>query len=196
MQVTKEQRDKLILDNQGLIHHLLRSSSREINTPLYEYEDLVQVANMALCKAIDNYDEDTSPIAFSTYAAHYILGYIKKYRDKNSSSFTKSLRTDHIKKIYVPNTVSLSEEIVDDLFYSDIIQDKEDDIEYSTLLLTIKDICDSLNNSDKYDIYEVWSKHYLQGYTGRELAKQYNVSPNMISLILKKVNSHIQEIYK
>lgn len=70
-----EARDKLIMNNQGLINKIAQQYSFNGK---YELEDLVQEGNIGLIKAIDKYDK-SHDAAFSTYAAIWIKQSIMRY---------------------------------------------------------------------------------------------------------------------
>jgi RNA polymerase sigma-B factor len=57
---------------------LARQLARRYHGANESYEDLVQVANIGLVKAIDRFDPDRG-VAFSSYAVPTILGEIKRY---------------------------------------------------------------------------------------------------------------------
>jgi RNA polymerase sigma-B factor len=66
--------ERLVRDNQGLIHHLLKRF-RYADEP---YEDLVQVANVGLVKAARSFDPARGA-RFSTYAALVIEGELRHH---------------------------------------------------------------------------------------------------------------------
>jgi RNA polymerase sigma-B factor len=66
--------DRLVRDNQGLVHHLLKRF-RYADEP---YEDLVQVANLGLIKAAHSFDAARGA-RFCTYAAVVIEGEIRHH---------------------------------------------------------------------------------------------------------------------
>jgi len=76
-----ELRDAIIENHLGLAHHLAgRFSNR--GEP---YDDLYQVACMALVKAVERFDPDRS-VKFSSFAVPYMVGELKRYfRDKGWS---------------------------------------------------------------------------------------------------------------
>lgn len=181
----------MILDNQGLIHHLVRSLCIT-DHPLYDYDDLIQVGNYALCLAIDKFDKSISN-AFTTYASQYILGYVKTYIRKNSSELSVSRLDYYNKDRVLPITVSLNEETGDNTFIGDIIRDPEDDISYAVLVDTVKSICNSMKQSDKYDLYELWSLHHIKGYTTKQIADHYSISKTMVCNRINQINSLIRK---
>ena len=71
-------RDALVADHLDLAGHVAR---RFINRG-EPYDDLFQVASLALVKAVDRFDPDVG-VKFSTFAAKYIVGELKRhFRDR------------------------------------------------------------------------------------------------------------------
>jgi len=71
-------RDQIIESHLGLAHQLSRRFSNRGET----HDDLVQVASMALVKAVDRFDPDRG-VRFSTFAVKCILGELKRhFRDR------------------------------------------------------------------------------------------------------------------
>ena len=84
----KAARDKLVLENIGLVY----SVSRRFSGRGYELEDINQIGTIGLIKAIDKFD-DSFDVRFSTYAVPMIIGEIRRYlRDNNSIRVSRSLR--------------------------------------------------------------------------------------------------------
>ena len=74
----RAERDEMITSNLGLARHLARRFTDRGES----YEDLVQVASMALIKAADRFDPDRG-VQFSTFAAKTIIGELKRhFRDR------------------------------------------------------------------------------------------------------------------
>lgn len=82
MVMTDDQK-KLVLDNLGLIHLVLRRDLKmhpsDYKMSVNEYEDYYQQGCYALCKAAIGFDPDKG-FKFSTYACSFISGIVKRYK--------------------------------------------------------------------------------------------------------------------
>jgi RNA polymerase sigma-B factor len=77
-QLDRSARDEMVTANLGLARHLARRFANR-GEP---YEDLVQVASMALIKSVDRFDPDRG-VQFSTFAAKTVIGELKRhFRDR------------------------------------------------------------------------------------------------------------------
>ena len=84
----KAARDKLVLENIGLVY----SVSRRFAGRGYELEDINQIGTIGLIKAIDKFD-DSFDVRFSTYAVTMIAGEIKRFlRDDGMLKVSRSLK--------------------------------------------------------------------------------------------------------
>ena len=84
----KAARDKLVLENIGLVY----SVSRRFAGRGYELEDINQIGTIGLIKAIDKFD-DSFDVRFSTYAVPLIAGEIKRFlRDDGMLKVSRSLK--------------------------------------------------------------------------------------------------------
>ena len=84
----KEARDRLVLDNMGLIWSIVR----RFQGRGYELEDLFQIGSIGLIKAIDKFYL-TYEVRFSTYAVPMITGEIKRFiRDDGMIKVSRSLK--------------------------------------------------------------------------------------------------------
>lgn len=84
----KEARDRLVMENMGLIWSIVRRFSGRG----YETEDLFQIGSIGLMKAIDKFDLNYD-VKFSTYAVPMIAGEIKLFlRDDGMIKVSRSLK--------------------------------------------------------------------------------------------------------
>lgn len=84
----KDARDRLVMDNIGLIWSIVR----RFQGRGYELEDLFQVGSIGLIKAIDKFDLSFE-VKFSTYAVPMITGEIKRFlRDDGMIKVSRSIK--------------------------------------------------------------------------------------------------------
>lgn len=84
----KEARDRLVLDNVGLVWSIVR----RFQGRGYELEDLFQIGSIGLIKSIDKFDLSYD-VKFSTYAVPMITGEIKRFlRDDGMIKVSRSIK--------------------------------------------------------------------------------------------------------
>jgi RNA polymerase sporulation-specific sigma factor len=84
----KEAREKLIVENMGLIWSIVRRFAGRG----YEQEDLFQIGSIGLIKAVDKFDTSYD-VQFSTYAVPMIAGEIKRFlRDDGMIKVSRSMK--------------------------------------------------------------------------------------------------------
>ncbi len=84
----KEARDRLVMENMGLIWSIVRRFSGRG----HELEDLFQIGSIGLLKAIDKFDTSYE-VKLSTYAVPMIAGEIKRFlRDDGMIKVSRSLK--------------------------------------------------------------------------------------------------------
>lgn len=84
----KEARDRLVMENMGLVWSIVRRFSNRG----YEAEDLFQIGSIGLLKAIDKFDL-TMEVRFSTYAVPMIMGEIRRFlRDDGMIKVSRPLK--------------------------------------------------------------------------------------------------------
>ena len=87
----KEARDRLVMENAGLVWSIVRRFIGRGPEP----DDLFQIGNIGLIKAIDHFDTELG-VRFSTYAVPMIIGEIKRYlRDDGILKVSRSLKENH-----------------------------------------------------------------------------------------------------
>lgn len=92
---SKEDMTKLIEDNSRLVWSIVR----RFNGRGYDIEDLYQIGNIGLIKAIQRFDTSFE-VRLSTYAVPYILGEIKRFiRDDGPIKISRSIKELNIKII-------------------------------------------------------------------------------------------------
>lgn len=97
LQLTKEgdeeAREKLILDNMGLVWSVVKRFTNRG----YESEDLFQIGSIGLMKAVDKFDLSYE-VKFSTYAVPMITGEIRRFlRDDGMIKVSRSLKENAYK---------------------------------------------------------------------------------------------------
>lgn len=191
MNLSIEERNQLVLENQKLIHYLLRPYRNKVSSPLYDYEDLVQVANEAMCLAIDKLDTQRSK--FSTWISSYILGYVKYYRFKNACPYYVS-RNDYYQQ-NLPKTISFDSPVTEnDVKLIEAIPNDYDFVNESMLVAMVKDIC-SKNKQSGESAYKAWTMHYVEGYGFEDIARVFGVSKQAIFSKIKKIDNKLKVIY-
>ena len=84
----KEAREKLVVENMGLVWSIVRRFAGRG----YEPEDLFQIGSIGLMKAIDKFDTSFE-VKFSTYAVPMISGEIKRFlRDDGIVKVSRSIK--------------------------------------------------------------------------------------------------------
>lgn len=89
----EEAREKIVLDNMGLIWSVVRRFTNRG----YDPEDLFQIGSIGLLKAVDKFDLSYD-VKFSTYAVPMITGEIKRFlRDDGMIKVSRSLKENAYK---------------------------------------------------------------------------------------------------
>lgn len=90
---SEEAREKIILNNMGLIWSVVKRFSNRG----YDPEDLFQIGSIGLMKAVDKFNLDYE-VRFSTYAVPMITGEIKRFlRDDGMVKVSRSLKENAYK---------------------------------------------------------------------------------------------------
>ena len=84
----KEARDRLVMENAGLVWSIVRRFIGRGPEP----DDLFQIGNIGLIKAIDHFDTELG-VRFSTYAVPMITGEIRRFlRDDGMIKVSRPLK--------------------------------------------------------------------------------------------------------
>ena len=75
----KEARDRLVMENAGLVWSIVRRFIGRGPEP----DDLFQIGNIGLIKAIDHFDTELG-VRFSTYAVPMITGEIRRFLERKA----------------------------------------------------------------------------------------------------------------
>ena len=101
--------EQKMLDNMGLVHKIVGKYNTHDNIN-FDYDDQVQEGTIGLMKAIENFDESKNN-KFSTYAHHYINGYILRYINQTNSIHVPVHTFSNSKKVekLLQNNLSIDE---------------------------------------------------------------------------------------
>lgn len=91
-------RDDLVLANLRLVHHIVRDYPKSA----VPHEDLVQEGNIGLIRAAQNFDPESHPVRFATYATFWIRAYIQRSLGEGCSlirfpEYARLLRARYLK---------------------------------------------------------------------------------------------------
>lgn len=191
------------------------------NNKHIDLEDFIQQGNLALIKAVDNWDINKSSITTITtrYVTNYLIDMIKdsKYNVKTKYDITKHAvgHINKIKRVESNNIEKISKETglkprrIKILM--EIMQTKR--IDYTSLAFNENRICKESkgeingcladvitlveeNISDKTDreIFMSWIKHLNKANKIRIVANKLNVPPNIVSSSVKNTKKILRKI--
>lgn len=215
------QRDKMILDNIGLVH----KACRDVKVLTNLYEDYLQEGIIGLVEAVDKFDESKG-FQFSTFAYPHIKCKILQYaRDKSrtvrlprslwykkmeyNGLVNKGLTEEQIREklnVSEPDWFNILNDGVASLDYVDEDsgitrydtvgeEDNLDEVFYYNVDITLKYI---LRNERQHvkDIYEehIFSILYDKPVSQQYLSAKYRVSQPQISRIINKYNKILKEL--
>ena len=149
-------------------------ANRYLTNYASEYEDIKQIALMGLWKAVSTFDNTH---VFSTYAYTVISNEINYY-----------LRT--VKKNY--NTISLKQEIKENITLEDILADKNNYIEKLENSLAIENYISQIRNSKLNEKEKMVFELSLKGYKQRQIAKIIGCSQTEVSRKIRKLRTKIK----
>ena len=139
-----------------------------------EYEDIKQVALMGLWKSVLTFN---NKYAFSTYAYTVISNEINYYL----RTFRKPIKT-----------ISLEQEIDENIRLQDILSDKSNDIEKLENNLDIEKYITQIKNSDLKEREKIVFELSLKGCKQRKIAKIAKCSQPEVGRIIKKLRKKIK----
>lgn len=163
-------REKLITGNLRLV--LLVISNRMSMDAAYDQDDLLQIGAIALIRAVDTYDYQSS-YEFSTYAIKVISNELNMLW--RSFKYTKHVLS--LNNVAYENDRSYVE-------FGDLIPDEYDfteDLFYQTQLMLIDDMLDSLSDIEKLVICKKYGLRGYQKMTQKEIGKELGFCQTYIS---------------
>ena len=220
--LTKQERDKMILDNIGLVYKI-SGKYKKLNSNI-DLDDLNQEGYVALIKAVDNFDTNKD-IKFSTFAYTYIDYYIRNFISKQSAlTLPKKLRKQINKINYIETTetnklghIPSDEYIANKMNinldkYSQIKSAKQNvnilsiqnEIGNTNIQLEEAITYNNDNNINEYDtiIKKIGNKQiidkllYCLNPHQKDVVKLYYLENMTMDAIAKKYNSTRQNIYR
>lgn len=188
MSVSTEEIEKLVSENEKLIHWCLRPY-RNFKNSRYDYEDLLQVATLEFINALEKYDESKGTL--STYMAIRIPAAVHRFIIKNSSYFTLSTKQDP-KEVDTSKEISLSSEPKNEGrgFY-ETVGGHDDGMYLAELLSDVEDQCYS-GLLDGTELFSQWKLWRFGGYTHKEIGDRYGLSPSAVSMRLRGIEKKLK----
>lgn len=180
LRLKNDTQERLVLENQRLIHYIIKRMGKSPNET--DYEEMVSVGNIGLIKAVMTYDE-TKKIKLSTYAGrcikNEILQYLRKEKRKNRNISLEetivSLNNDK-GEMKIKDTIATSE-----IPILEKIEERE-------VLERIINIL--INVLDKHE--RTCITYRILGKTQREIGEICNESQSYVSRRLKRIIKKIR----
>ena len=172
-------RETLITHNIRLVIYEVYKNFKNVN---YSKNDLVQIGNIGLIKAIDTYDRKKNT-KFITYAAkcinNEILMFLEKLKkDKNTKSLDEDPKEENFKPLSIADNKTHIE------------QDYEKKEQIQALLLLI----DLLPDRERTIIEMYFGLHQNRVFTQEEIANTINVGQPQIHKMLVKITTTLKEL--
>ena len=189
-------RNELYDQYKDLLHYILKPFSK-MKSPIYDYNDLFQIACLAMLESYDKYDPERGD--FVPFLYSYVRGRIKQFINRNSSSYTFNkravsdrvqdveLRLDAIASVADTKKASTLEEMIGGI---------EDDRSTFELVDVAKKYIKENFPCDGYERnYDIWYRIYINGERQTDICKDYGITKQRINQILKPINDYIAEVY-
>lgn len=202
LELTKEQRDKLIVDNLALVNLVIRKHFNYA-TP-FDKEDLVGYGVLGLTKAAYSFDVNLG-FTFSTYAARKIWGSIKQNIRDNGGIVAS--REERIKGgMLPPHPFSFYEERVkfnrtdsgdnntittDELFYDKITNEGDGDC-YSNIIdrMVIDEVLSYLSTRDR----KIFRLYFIEDLTQSKVGELVGLSQMQVSRVIKQIKQLFEDL--
>ena len=203
-QTDKEELGKIVENNSGLVWSIVK----RFRGRGYENEDLFQIGNIGLIKAIKNFNPEYE-VKLSTYAVTYIIGEIKKFiRDDGIIKVSRSIKELCVKIKDIENkaikegkNVTVEEIVlaidsmkqVDSIYEEDSennklalidrVSSEKDETDTMINRIFIKELLNKMDSRDR----QIIMLRYFNGKTQSQVAKMLNISQVQVSRIEKKI---------
>lgn len=162
-----------VTDHLGLAYNEAKRIYKLVKNK-YEFEDLVQIADMGLINAAKNFDENKG-FKFSTFATPCIRGYLYRFisRDKKYN-ITQGIPHNFsiISYEYEYETGSLNEKIGSNEFEDELIKN-----------IQLKNVIENLDENKK----QLIKLYYFEDKNQPQIAKILNTTQVQVSRNLKKI---------
>lgn len=206
MQLAKQERDSLVLENLQLVKKVASKIYYRIPRGEIEFDELVNIGVIGLMKAIEKYDEDKAK--FSTYAYIKIRGEILDYL-RSLDIIPRGLR-EKIKKGEIVDEnmdIPLSSSAIflsiekaingtDDLKFIDTLVSKletpEEYAEKSELREKLLKVLNTLSEKEK----QILQMIFFEEKDLKEISEKLNISVSRISQIKSQALSKLRKIFK
>lgn len=173
------EKEHLVLDNQKLVHYLVRNFGVTPNSS--DYEDIVSIGTIGLVKAAITFDTAKN-ITFATYASRCINNEIFKHY-KKANKYANDI------SIYEPigddgegNEITLVDTIVDpeSNFVKKIVEKEE-------FIKVVKTVLNCLEGKHRIVVL-----YLMADVSQRKIAKKLNISQSYVSRIVAKATQKIE----
>lgn len=212
----RKAKDKLIVCNLRFIMGVVR----KYNCKFLSYNDLLHEGTLGLVKAIEMFDLERKDLTFLTYAVWWVRAFIKKAINEKDNSITipekaqskattelksgkedKDLTVESYKVVSVKKLVSYDSEILDNIKYSDILEDKTiESPEHSvknedTMRNLTKTVLDSLPDLERI-ILEYSFGVNKEYHTMKEITEELGITISALRDLKKQAIFRFQKNHK
>lgn len=153
----------------------------------YGYDEMYQVASIALWKAYENYNSEKFPVAFGFIAARFIDNELLAFHNKNKRKFDK--KTSKIRSI-----VSLNDIVFDSkgegIELLELIGEEETYTEEIIDKILLNKLLKKFTKQQQQDIMD-----YINGYKLKDLAKFKNISNQAMALRMQTAFAKFRALY-
>lgn len=154
----------------------------------YEYDELFQIASIALWKAYKDYDADKAPTAFGYVAGIYIDNELTNYHHKSKPKYDQ--KTSQVKSVVSINGSIFTGKNGDELNLEDILGEDETFTQIIADKMVIEKVLKKFTSQQIKDI-----ENYINGYGISEIARNNNVSKQVVSWRMKNNFIKFKSLY-